>query len=308
MSTPVSNQTPSSESPRFDVCVIGHVTRDIFPPGCTREEGPGGTAYYSSLALKRMGLNVAVVTKTAVEDREDLIGELEREEVAVLCGQSRATSTFENLYGSEGPDRRVQHIRAVSDPFSFAELEEVVAAFYHLGPLTNEDVPVDLIQALSSRPAFISLDVQGMLRPARIGTVREMDWPEKHKALPHVHLLKADEKEAQILSGEKGARAAAAAIASLGPKEVLVTMGSRGSVVFAGNTLHRIPSFRPKRWGGDPTGCGDTYVAGYLCERMKGVSPEKAGRFAAVMATLKLEGGGPFRGSRADVFTRLSDA
>jgi len=56
----------------------------------------------------------------------------------------------------------------------------------------------------------------------------------------------------------------------------------------------------------DPTGCGDTYMAGYLYQRLKGTDPERAGRFAAAMAALKLEGAGPFSGSEAEVHALLS--
>ena len=36
------------------------------------------------------------------------------------------------------------------------------------------------------------------------------------------------------------------------------------------------------------TGCGDTYMAGYLYQRLKGAGIQDAGEFAAAMATLKL--------------------
>jgi sugar/nucleoside kinase (ribokinase family) len=173
--------------------------------------------------------------------------------------------------------------------------------------LTNRDISIDLLRTLSAKSSIISLDVQGMLRASHEGTVREMDWPEKRKALPYVDILKADEKEAKILSGEVTERAAAVALSSTGPTEVLVTMGSRGSWVYGEKALHQIPSFKPKRRG-DPTGCGDTYAAGYLYQRLKGRTPEQAGKFAAAMASLKLEGGGPFSGTASDVHARLSTA
>lgn len=52
----------------------------------------------------------------------------------------------------------------------------------------------------------------------------------------------------------------------------------------------------------DATGCGDTYVTGYLYMRNKGASYEEAGCFAAAMSTLKLEASGPFNGTEEDVW------
>jgi sugar/nucleoside kinase (ribokinase family) len=49
------------------------------------------------------------------------------------------------------------------------------------------------------------------------------------------------------------------------------------------------------------TGCGDTYMTGYLYHRAKGAGIEDAGHFAAAMATLKIQGLGPFEGTKDDI-------
>lgn len=289
----------------FDICVIGHITRDIIRVGRTTKATPGGTAYYTSIALRRLGLKVAVVTKVAQVDRATLLRDLKGERVEVFCKESKSSSLFENEYGVEDLDTRLQRIRSIGNPFSRKDVEKIMATLFHVGPLTSRDIPVDLLGQLASRKKIVSLDVQGMLRPARVGAVSEEDWPEKQKGLACVDILKADEKEALVLSEEKVVERAAAALASLGPKEVIVTMGSQGSLVYAEGALHRIPCYSPRKTK-DPTGCGDTYVAGYLYQRLKGTAPEMAGRFAAAMATLKLEDSGPFSGSEADVYALLS--
>ena len=58
----------------------------------------------------------------------------------------------------------------------------------------------------------------------------------------------------------------------------------------------------------DATGCGDTYVTGYLYQRAKGATIEDAGKFAAAMATIKIEGSGPFNGTKEDVEDRIKNA
>ena len=301
------HKPPPSPRACFDVGVVGHVTRDIIRMGRTSRETPGGAAYYSSIALRRLGLAVVVLTKTAQGDRPFLLGELEREGIAVTCGESEVSSTFENQYTEENPDRRIQQIRAVAAPFTSGDLEGIAAAAFHVGPLTNQDVPVDLLRHLRRQARVVSLDVQGMVRPARAGTVREVDWPEKRGALACVDILKADEKEAWVLCGEEDAGVAARALAAMGPGEVIVSMGSRGAVVYGEGAAFTVPPFKPAARG-DPTGCGDTYAAGYLYQRLKGASPEQAGRFAGAMVTLKLEGRGPFRRTEAEVYGRLSAA
>jgi sugar/nucleoside kinase (ribokinase family) len=57
----------------------------------------------------------------------------------------------------------------------------------------------------------------------------------------------------------------------------------------------------------DATGCGDTYMAGYLYQRVRGAAIREAGEFAAAMATLKIEASGPFTGTRAEVLALLAN-
>ncbi len=85
---------------------------------------------------------------------------------------------------------------------------------------------------------------------------------------------------------------------------MIVSLGRGGSVVLSGGRLHRIAAVAPRRLV-DATGCGDTYMAGYVSRRLKGDDAERAGRFAAALATLKLERSGPFTGTEADVEARL---
>jgi len=285
--------------------VIGHITRDIIRVGGATRATPGGTAYYTSMALRRLGVRVAVVTKVAKEDKSSLLRDLKKEKIEVLCKEAKRSSVFENVYKGKDLEDRLQRIQSVSTPFSPQDVEGVIATSFHVGPLTNQDIPVLLLKQLASRARVVSLDTQGMLRPARVGAVREEDWPEKREGLACVSILKADEKEALILSGEKIIDKAATTLASLGPKEVVITMGSQGALIYAEQALHIIPCCTPRKIG-DPTGCGDTYMAGYLYQRLKGTPPEMAGTFAAAVAALKLEGYGPFSGSESDVHALLS--
>ena len=85
-----------------------------------------------------------------------------------------------------------------------------------------------------------------------------------------------------------------------GVKEVLITLGSMGSVIYDGTTFHKIPAYKPKEVV-DATGCGDTYMTGYLYKRAKGAGIEESGRFAAAMSTLKIECLGPFKGTKEDI-------
>jgi len=298
-------EKPLTRASRFDVCVVGHVTKDILKAGQTTTLLPGGTAYYTAVALKSLGLKVAVVTKGAKQDRDYLLHELLANRISVSWEDGGATTVFENTYSGDDLGVRTQTLKAMGAAFVAEDVAKIRAKAFHLGPLFRKDIPLQVLEKAAKEAKTVSLDVQGMVRPARLGKVVQQDWPDKKKWLGFVHVLKTNVQEALILSGEKDAEGAAAVLASYGPREVVITLGGRGSIVKAEGTIHRIPSFSPRRLV-DPTGCGDTYAAAYLCRRLRGSSPEEAGRFAAATATLELEGLGPFKGTEEDVLAALS--
>jgi sugar/nucleoside kinase (ribokinase family) len=288
-----------------DVCVVGHVTKDIIRVGKRGTVTPGGTAFYTSMGLKQFGLRVAVVTKTAMADEDALLRGLEDKGVAVICSRSKDSTVFENIYSGQELEHRRQRILAVAASFSVEDIDSIAASIFHVGPLTRQDIPTALLKQLGANPGLVSLDVQGMLRPTRTGEIREEDWPEKESALRSVDILKADKREALVLSGEKLVDEAARVLASYGPREVIITMGSGGSLVYAGENLHTIPCCRSSR-AKHPTGCGDTYMAAYIYQRIKDLAPEVSAKFAAAAAALKLENPGPLRGKEADVWAVLT--
>lgn len=92
-----------------------------------------------------------------------------------------------------------------------------------------------------------------------------------------MHFLKANEHEMEVLTGYTDAVNAGKVIYDWGVKEVLLTFGSMGSIIYDGSTFHKIPAYIPKEVV-NATGAGDTYMTGYLYKRAKGASIEEAGR------------------------------
>jgi len=190
-------------------------------------------------------------------------------------------------------------VLAKADQFTIDGLRDVNARIYHLGSLLADDFSLDVIKYLSTK-GVLSVDVQGYLREVRGEKVFAVDWPEKKEALKYIHILKANEHEMEVLTGSNDPRKSALILADWGVKEVLLTLGSMGSIIYVDGKFYDIPAYKPKMVV-DATGCGDTYMAGYLYMRNKGASYQEAGCFAAAMCTIKLEASGPFRGSIADI-------
>jgi sugar/nucleoside kinase (ribokinase family) len=190
-------------------------------------------------------------------------------------------------------------VLAKADPFREEALKDVEAEIFHLGTLLADDFSLDVLKALSQR-GTLAVDAQGYLREVRDEQVYAVDWKEKREAMQYIDILKVNEHEMEVLTGMKDLRAAAKVLADWGVKEVLLTLGSLGSVILAEGVYYDIPAYAPREVV-DATGCGDTYMTGYLYRRALGDSYEQAGKFAAAMSTLKLEKTGPFSRTEAEV-------
>lgn len=283
---------------KYELCCVGHITLDKVVTPKNTVYMPGGTSYYFSHAIKHFNdINYALVTALAESEMQS-VEELRAEGVEVAVMPSRHTVYFENIYG-ENQDNRTQRVLAKADPFSIDYLRQIEAQIFHLGSLLADDFSLEVVRYLSQK-GLVSVDSQGYLREVREQNVYAVDWPEKKEVLRYVHFLKANEHEMEVLTGYTDPEQAAKEIYSWGVKEVLLTFGSMGSLIYDGETFHRIPAYLPNEVV-NATGAGDTYMTGYLYQRAKGASIEEAGCFAAAMTTLKIEGMGPFSGTKADV-------
>lgn len=284
------------------ILCIGHITHDrIITPALPQGvDCAGGTAYYVAWAMHHLPHDVSFGVVTAVGD--DLQHEVERLRQAgtdIVDLGSPTSVFFENSYGRNMNNRR-QRVMSKAAPFTVDALRDAQADVFHLGTLLVDDFAPEVVEYLATK-GRVCIDVQGYLREVRQQRVYAVDWADKLRVLKHTDILKVNENEIDVLTdGERDLRRGAKLISSWGVREVLVTLGDYGSLIYADDRFYDIPSFAPRQVV-DATGCGDTYAAGYLYARAHGAGYEEAGRFAAAMCTLKLEHSGPFDGTIDDV-------
>jgi sugar/nucleoside kinase (ribokinase family) len=281
-----------------DICCIGHITADKVVTKQSVVYMPGGTAFYFSKAVSHLELQYLLVTAVAPQDQH-LLDPLLADGITIETQPTQHTVCFENIY-SENQDHRIQKVSKQADPFNPACMNGISATVFHLGPLLAADIPGEMIMQLASR-AKVSIDVQGLLRKVESEQVIATDWRAKKSLLPYVHILKANNEEAAVLTGVADIRASAELLAEWGVKEVVITLGSLGSLIYADGIFTEIPAYTPTAVV-DATGCGDTYMAGYLYQRIKGKNILEAGKFGAAMATLKIQASGPFCGNEESVW------
>ena len=281
----------------YDICCIGHITSDKIVTPQAVNYLSGGTAYYFSCALSKLDLSYLLITSLAPAEMH-YVEALRAKGIRIKVQPGSGTVFFENIYG-ENPDDRTQNVLQTADTFTIDQLDNVDANVFHLGPLLADDITLEFIRELSAK-GRISLDVQGYLRKVINQKVYPVDWPEKQQALQYVSILKADVAELLALTGCPFVPDGAKQVADWGVEEIIITNGSKGSVIYSQSTVYNIPAYPPPVIV-DATGCGDTYMAGYLYRRTKGDSIQQSGEFAAAMAGLKTAANGAFEGTEDEV-------
>ena len=289
-----------------EICCIGHITRDRIitqdPPNTVYSAG--GSAYYVAWAFQALPHDVDFQLVTSVS--REMMSEVERLReagVSVKSFESPDNVFFENKYG-KNMDNRTQRVLAKSAPFTIEQLEGIEARVFHLGTLLADDFAPEVVEYLATK-GDVSIDVQGYMRYVKGEQVYSTEWNDKLRLLKHTAILKVNEWECQTLTGITDPFVAAEQIHAWGVREVIVTLGGGGSIIYAEGKFYETPAYPPSKLV-DATGCGDTYSAGYLYARDKGMSYEESGRFAAAMCTLKLEHTGPFDRTIDDVHDVLS--
>jgi sugar/nucleoside kinase (ribokinase family) len=275
--------------------VVGDFARDQLVYRGQRETSSGGSVYYGAIALRRIGLRIAVITRLAEQDFH-LLDELHREGIAVYAQPAPQTSGIENIYTTENMDRRICHLIGFAGLFNFEEIPRISAHLFLVGPIMAGIVDVRLLRELSNR-GNVALDAQGFVRVQKGNDLVLTDWPEKERGLAFVKVLKVDDVESELLTGEKDRFKAVKRLASYGPSEVMLTRAD-GVTVYADGNFYEAP-FVPRKFVGR-TGRGDTCFAIYLGKRLTS-PPLEACKFAAAATSLKLEKRGPLGASVQEV-------
>ena len=278
-----------------DIMMIGHFAKDLLVVDGHPETAAGGAVYYGSMALRQLGVRVAVVTRLHPDDFP-LLNDLRQAGVQVFATAAPETSGIENIYNSADMERRICKPLGFAGPFQLAEIPDLTARIYVAASIIAGEVDLSLLRSLAQRGP-VAIDIQGFVRVRDDGNLVFRRWRDMEEGLSQVTYLKMDRAEAELLTGQTDLRAAARRLAGYGPREIVLTQSS-GVTVFADGVFYQAP-FTPRSLAGR-TGRGDTCFAAYLGQRLT-ASPLEATRVAGAVTTLKQEQPGPWRGSLADL-------
>jgi sugar/nucleoside kinase (ribokinase family) len=250
-----------------DYLMIGHLTVDL------TEQGPliGGTAAYSALTARALGLRVGIVTAWGGEISLAPFGD-----IPIAGLNAPVSTTFKNVYTPTG---RTQTIIDVAPKLEMEHIPEPwrQAAIVHLGPVAQE-MDTSLIRQFPA--SLIGLTPQGWMR----------SWNAQGRVIPTTWT------QASIVL--KYAGAAVIGLEDIQHDEVLLeemvdscavfaaTEGAQGVRLFWNKDVRR---FRPPRMDEvDSTGAGDIFAAAFFVRLYATRDPWEAARFATELSAFSV--------------------
>jgi sugar/nucleoside kinase (ribokinase family) len=247
----------------IDYLVIGHLTCDITPAGYRL----GGTAAYSALTARSLGLRVGVVSAWGGEIPLTELGT-----IPVISYPAEKSTTFKNVVTSHGREQTILNVAPSLDLHLIPEPWRS-APIVHLGPVAQEVEP-GLVRNFPS--ALIGVTPQGWMRTwDKAGKVTSAEWPEAAFVLERagaavisIEDVAGDEERVEEMAASS--------------RILAVTEAHQGARLYWNGDVRR---FRPPELKEvDATGAGDIFAAAFFARLYTTRDPWEAARFATLLS------------------------
>jgi len=252
---------------------VGHIVHDVAPEGYII----GGSASYSSITVRNLGLQAKVVTAVGRDFRQDnpLL-----EGIEISYKISDATTTMNNIYAS---GKRRQLMLSVADKI-FAEdvpAEWRDAEIAYLCPVADE---VDVSVADCFPNALIGATPQGWLRRWDASNrVYPKRWDTASEILPKIDVLILSDEDIAAFPDELAKYIELTNIAVL-------TKGKNGATLYKDGEI--IDSSAYLADDAEPTGAGDVFAAAFLVRYCQTRDVIETLNFAHCVASFAVEAEG----------------
>lgn len=293
-----------------DVAVIGHLSIDtiLLPSRTAPFVVLGGSAAYTSFAAKRLQATASIISKVGGNFPEAYLWWLRQEGIdlsGVIKLADEPTTCFELSYNAD-LSGRVLKLKSKGAPICLADVPaDLQAKAIHIAPIANE-VSFEVAEHLKHCTDVLSLDPQGLLRSFdEAGNVTENASLDA-RIFSLINIYKSSQNEIYTLTGESELKPAIKAIHDVGVETVIVTMGTKGSVLSVEGAQYNIAAC-PSQVVVDPTGAGDVFMGGFLTEYLRQKESVWCACVGSAAASLVVEGIGPtYFGTKEEIYLRAN--
>ncbi|HDH88454.1 MAG TPA: sugar kinase [Desulfobacteraceae bacterium] len=238
----------------------------------------GGPASTSLVTLSRLGIRTSFLGSVSDDSRGiEIVKGLNNEKVdsAFLKITPGYTSQFAFIAITESGNRTIFWHRG--------SVPHLKPGDVNLSPFSNAKIlHIDSLMIEAAQEAAQQAKNMGLTIVMDAGTMRE----GSQELISMVDVLIASEGFAEPLVGDAAPpEKALEVLRALGPKEVIITLGSKGSIGLSGKKINFQKAFPIDAV--DTTGAGDVYHGAYIYGMLQKWNMQKCMRFASAASALK---------------------
>ena len=295
----------------LDIVALGHILNEriVFPDQTTKAV-LGSPVAYSMVCCARLGGSVGIVTHIGTDYPQELLrpfGDAGVQTQGLIC--EGPDSTTNRLVYDENGDKQIFYEKKAPD-VCFEDIPEsyLDAQLFYVCPMDYE-VSMATVERIRGTGALVGCDVGGY-GGAHVDPTRQPPMvtdPEGTKELfGKFDVLKASDEDCRKIMGDRDVTDEEMAHHFLdwGVKVAVITRGEKGSYAATADAAHAVPAFSGTPV--DPTGGGDTYMAGFLTRYLQTRDVLESARFASMTALLVIEQTGGVQAARMPTFEQVS--
>ncbi len=268
---------------------VGNFTIDdivLWPSGENWMGRPGGNALFAAIGARVWLESVGLLTRLGCDYPVEQLDKIRARGICLGLHAVEARTLHDwALYEGDGARQFINHLNSGNNVEMTLLPDEIPPEHldgqaYHLAP-----VPTDQQAAVA----------EFLRRPGRLISLDPHEsWIKGYEAvferlLAHIDFFLPSRLEARQIYGADDPDQAAAALARLGPRVVVIKLGRDGSLVYerASDRMTHVPIYPAD--ARDPTGAGDSYCGGFLAGYLLTQDAVRAAQHGTVSASYVVE-------------------
>lgn len=301
----------------LDIVAIGHLINEtIVYPGKKSRSVLGSPVAYSMACAAALGKQVGIVARIGEDYPHSLLDPLIELGVNLNGVVSEGPASTVNVleYDDQG-SKTIRYLsRAPAIESKDVPVDYCDARMFYACPM-DWDMNAETVSWLRGRGGLVAGDLGGFggaHSPLRDTPQIERDSGAMREVISSLTIVKASDEDCRRIVGrdDLDIESFSQQLIEWGAEIAVITLGSAGALVVTASDRWRIPALPGDPI--DPTGGGDTFMAGFLVNYLDSNDPQEAGHFGAATALYVIERTGGVTAGRmprmAQVSARLGGA
>jgi sugar/nucleoside kinase (ribokinase family) len=295
---PITRAQFASEG-SHSLAVIGHLAIDtIVHPDFQLDSAPGGSAAAVSTASVQLGIDCAILSKIGKDYPKEWLSVLENLGIdisSITIEEKEKSPMIKMTYKGTGELEEMEIINPLKEGLSVESIPRTEAI--HICPLPCDE-QLELVRNIRKKCEILSINFSEYYNKdyKEKDLFNKMDWKD-------IDLVFLNKKEASAITGETVPEKMARKLLDKEVDIVAITQGRKGVLVLSDNEMIRAGAEQVKVV--DPTGCGDSFIGGFLGEYLKSGNVKRAQGIGSYMASLTVQKKGAWAALMTDVGIRF---